>query len=756
MSKRVSNAIKETCAAIRALPKSDAPPQFFDKHDIDRGRYDATRPIRDELSKVISFLTRFESKTPKELSHAPIPVIKSLLADLGTVVGIAREVPDKCRRLPTRTPAVVPPSYSDSEIAEKTASVDAAYGRIYSNLDFLSPDENTLPANAGSPQPNLPNEKRLEPIPVDIWDPLSALKEAVRAVPAMKYALAVLGVIAVVAITLAWEIDRYVAIFGAVIVLILMVTVLVFARLSVLAHRYFVLPALVLMWTFVLVVAATAVTLFSAAAFRRPQALYELIFDRKITRVETPPKPLGATPKPNPIVQGEEASQGTTNAIVEEGALKLKAGDWSGAVESFENALRLTPTSEEANKALWRALSEQSDGDFPLPDRAYVWPEGAQLVSMAQNAPLVLALENKNADCGGKASFIVYNYESQRRFSVCNAPAAPDRPVGADFVCDDRFLLIWVTNSLPRLFQFNDSGAWAGPSFPNGWKPRLSRLGGDLLLENKSQFRWWNAASSAWSDSVIVQIPDVDVTLGSDAKGHYFVYSDSKTHRAHIYDLITRKQVCEPLQQPYFSAPFFLSANGQVFASRQSSLVDNVRRTLQQLFTLWILPELDRNSYMQGVISRSGDFTLEFTHRTDQSSDVLVRQREPNQLYQIHRQSKPVPAYRWRLHPNRDELYFQADRSLCVYALPAMLYFPPGTAPAFPHKPSGKAIHRFLRLTRHETAVNLCRERDELHEALVADEMLPTEKKHFADLPQEWRKLLGWWTSKPGQRKSWP
>jgi len=108
----------------------------------------------------------------------------------------------------------------------------------------------------------------------------------------MKYALAVLGLVAVVAIIAAWRIDFRVAVFGAVIILILMVSVLIFARLTQLAPRYFIAPALFFMWTFALIAAATAIALFTAATMRWPPALYELIFGKPISSVSLKPNPL--------------------------------------------------------------------------------------------------------------------------------------------------------------------------------------------------------------------------------------------------------------------------------------------------------------------------------------------------------------------------------------------------------------------------------------------------------------------------------
>jgi hypothetical protein len=109
-------------------------------------------------------------------------------------------------------------------------------------------------------------------------NPLTILKDAVKAVPAMKYALAVLGLVAVVAIVSLWRVKYEVAIFGAVIILGLMVPVLVFAKLTKVAPKYFLGPARAFLWAFVILTIVAGTCLFTAAAFKQPPALYELIF----------------------------------------------------------------------------------------------------------------------------------------------------------------------------------------------------------------------------------------------------------------------------------------------------------------------------------------------------------------------------------------------------------------------------------------------------------------------------------------------
>ena len=132
------------------------------------------------------------------------------------------------------------------------------------------------------------------------WSPFSALKEAVKAVPAMKYAVAVLGLVAVVAIAAAWRVNFKVAVFGAGIILILMVSVLVFARLTAFGAGLFLLPAMILLYTFVILTAAAGVRLFTAAAFKWPPDLHELIF-RPVPVTPTPTSISISTPTPTLI-----------------------------------------------------------------------------------------------------------------------------------------------------------------------------------------------------------------------------------------------------------------------------------------------------------------------------------------------------------------------------------------------------------------------------------------------------------------------
>ena len=106
---------------------------------------------------------------------------------------------------------------------------------------------------------------------------LKILRESIKAVPAMKYALAVAGILAVVAMVGAFKISPAMAVFGAVITLVLMVAMVIFARLTTTASRHFFLPVTIMMWAFLVITVATAFLLFTSAFFQWPRGLRELI-----------------------------------------------------------------------------------------------------------------------------------------------------------------------------------------------------------------------------------------------------------------------------------------------------------------------------------------------------------------------------------------------------------------------------------------------------------------------------------------------
>lgn len=110
------------------------------------------------------------------------------------------------------------------------------------------------------------------------------LREAVRAVPAVRYALGVGGVAAVAAIVYSFRLNPGFALVGTVITFVLMGVLLIFARASALAGIKLQLPALVFAWFTLLLFMATSTLLFTGVFIGKPLNLQSIL-------VRAPDKP---------------------------------------------------------------------------------------------------------------------------------------------------------------------------------------------------------------------------------------------------------------------------------------------------------------------------------------------------------------------------------------------------------------------------------------------------------------------------------
>ena len=150
-------------------------------------------------------------------------------------------------------------------------------------------------------------------------NPLAVLREAIRAVPAVKYALGVAGLLSVVAITKAFGLNALTAAVGAIVTLVLMVALLIFARLTTTAPRYFVLPALMFMWVSLVLVLATASLLFLSAFFRWPVDIF------------------------HPEVEVAAVNVGAISKVVQS---QLDSHDYPAAWDTVTEALKHHPTGD--------------------------------------------------------------------------------------------------------------------------------------------------------------------------------------------------------------------------------------------------------------------------------------------------------------------------------------------------------------------------------------------------------------------------
>lgn len=104
--------------------------------------------------------------------------------------------------------------------------------------------------------------------------PMSFLREAIKAVPAVKYALGVGGVVSVIAILGSFGISNRVAVIGFPIILISMVLLVLFAKLAADNPQHFLVPVTVLTWFSIIAMIATVVLVFTGVFFKWPLDLH--------------------------------------------------------------------------------------------------------------------------------------------------------------------------------------------------------------------------------------------------------------------------------------------------------------------------------------------------------------------------------------------------------------------------------------------------------------------------------------------------
>lgn len=160
--------------------------------------------------------------------------------------------------------------------------------------------------------------------------PIKLLREAIKAVPALKYALGVAGLVAVVAIVGAFRVSPAIAVMGSVITLVLMVALLIFAKLTKTAKKHFLLPAMVLMWSFLLLVIAAASLLFTSTFFGWPMKFSALPHREEI---KTP-----LSPDTNALNQ--------VNETVATAQRQLSTKDYEGAWKTLQEAAVQQPNSD--------------------------------------------------------------------------------------------------------------------------------------------------------------------------------------------------------------------------------------------------------------------------------------------------------------------------------------------------------------------------------------------------------------------------
>lgn len=108
------------------------------------------------------------------------------------------------------------------------------------------------------------------PLIPDRVSPARFLDQAIKAVPAVKYALGVGGIVAVVAIVASFKTGFKVAVLGTIVMFVLMTLLVIFSRLVSANASIFRAPMLVLTWFSLILMMTTSLALFSSVFFNWP------------------------------------------------------------------------------------------------------------------------------------------------------------------------------------------------------------------------------------------------------------------------------------------------------------------------------------------------------------------------------------------------------------------------------------------------------------------------------------------------------
>ena len=158
--------------------------------------------------------------------------------------------------------------------------------------------------------------------------------EAVRAVPPVKYALGVGGIVAVVALISLMGVNLRVAAFAAPVMFVLMVVLVVFRHVVSAPPENFALQTLVFTWAALVVILATVVLLLTSAFFNGPMPLRDILLQH------SPPPP--HTPTPDSAAEKRSIASALAQS---------EGGDYAGAWRLITNALQGAPESSALKEA---------------------------------------------------------------------------------------------------------------------------------------------------------------------------------------------------------------------------------------------------------------------------------------------------------------------------------------------------------------------------------------------------------------------
>jgi hypothetical protein len=150
--------------------------------------------------------------------------------------------------------------------------------------------------------------------------PISILKQAITRVPALKYALGIAGIAAALAIIKTLITDLRLALFGIILMLVLMTVLFIFAKLTSFAAKEIRLPAIALLWFSLVLTITTASFLFTSVFFNWPINLKHVVDGQAVGTVPAPTNSNVAIVKSTylrGVIKDLNTKQGLADAVIE-------------------------------------------------------------------------------------------------------------------------------------------------------------------------------------------------------------------------------------------------------------------------------------------------------------------------------------------------------------------------------------------------------------------------------------------------------
>ena len=194
--------------------------------------------------------------------------------------------------------------------------------------------------------------------------PQALLRHAVSEVPALRYAMGVGGVAAIVSIILTgWKLEPGTAVAGGLVVFIAMVALVIFSALSRTGPRLLKPLALFLAWSFLILTVAVSGLFVSCAFFDKPKALPCLLgnCEGPGSAGSDPVEELGKQVTPEP--DEPKASDYATEVSASKKLLsKIYGGEFQTAYDQFAQAVRDSMSFVQFRDAGRRQFAQVSGG----------------------------------------------------------------------------------------------------------------------------------------------------------------------------------------------------------------------------------------------------------------------------------------------------------------------------------------------------------------------------------------------------------